>query len=99
MSPLLVVDTIAASIAMDNENDNAEASTVIAQIKDKYRGMPVCSPHIRQKSTIDPTYVISRPGAQARLEEMLMAHSMLFVKITAITCARANVAMKANYVK
>ena len=39
--PLVVLDTQAATIAMANENDNAEASAAIAALKQRFEGLPV----------------------------------------------------------
>lgn len=38
--PLVVLDTKAAVIAMENENDNAEASQVMAHLKQGFEGLP-----------------------------------------------------------
>ena len=39
--PLVVLDTQAATIALENENDNAEASAAIAALKQRFEGLPV----------------------------------------------------------
>ena len=39
--PLVVVDTMSATFAMDNENDNSEASNIIAAVKQMFKGFPV----------------------------------------------------------
>ncbi len=41
LPPLVVLDTIAASVAMESENDNAEASAAVAALKQKFAGLPV----------------------------------------------------------
>ena len=40
LPPLVVIDTMASTFALDNENDNAEASTLIASLKQLFR-LPV----------------------------------------------------------
>lgn len=37
LPPLVVIDTMAATFALENENDNAEASTLIAALKQRFR--------------------------------------------------------------
>lgn len=39
--PLVVIDTMAATISLENENDNAEASQAIAAFKQRFAGLPV----------------------------------------------------------
>lgn len=39
--PLVVVDTMAATLALDSENDNAEASRAMAALKQGFDGLPV----------------------------------------------------------
>lgn len=39
--PLVVLDTLAACVAMESENDNAEASNAMANIKQRFEGLPV----------------------------------------------------------
>lgn len=39
--PLVVIDTLAATIQLDSENDNAEASEAIAALKQRFEGLPV----------------------------------------------------------
>lgn len=39
--PLVVLDTLAANIEIENENDNAEASKVMACLKQKFAGLPI----------------------------------------------------------
>lgn len=39
--PLVVVDTMASTFALENENDNAEASTLIAALKQQFSGLPL----------------------------------------------------------
>lgn len=39
--PLVVIDTMAATIELENENDNAEASKAIAAFKQRFEGLPV----------------------------------------------------------
>lgn len=41
LSPLVVLDTQAATIALENENDNAEASAAIAALKQRFEALPV----------------------------------------------------------
>lgn len=41
LPPLVVLDTQAATVALDNENDNAEASRAIAALKQGFSGLPV----------------------------------------------------------
>ena len=41
VEPLIVFDTAAATISLENENDNAEVSSVIAKIKEATIGAPV----------------------------------------------------------
>ena len=38
--PLIVIDTMAATIELENENDNSEASQAIAAIKQNFEGLP-----------------------------------------------------------
>lgn len=38
--PLIVIDTMAATIELENENDNSEASQAIAAIKQRFEGLP-----------------------------------------------------------
>lgn len=38
--PLVVIDTLPATIQLENENDNAEASAAIAALKQKFEGLP-----------------------------------------------------------
>lgn len=38
--PLIVIDTIAATIELENENDNSEASQAVAALKQKFEGLP-----------------------------------------------------------
>lgn len=39
--PLVVLDTQAATIHLENENDNAEASAAVAALKQRFEGLPV----------------------------------------------------------
>lgn len=39
--PLVVLDTQAATVALDNENDNAEASNAVAMLKQRFSDIPV----------------------------------------------------------
>ncbi len=39
--PLVVLDTQAATIALENENDNSEASAAVAELKQHFEGLPV----------------------------------------------------------
>lgn len=41
LPPLVVLDTQAATIALESENDNAEASRAVAALKQQFGGMPV----------------------------------------------------------
>lgn len=41
MAPLVVLDTHAATILLDDENNNAEASAAVDQIKNHFNGLPV----------------------------------------------------------
>lgn len=40
LPPLVVIDTMAATISLENENDNAEASQAIAAFKQRFAGLP-----------------------------------------------------------
>lgn len=38
--PLIVIDTMAATIELENENDNSEASQAVAALKQQFEGLP-----------------------------------------------------------
>lgn len=51
--PLVVIDTMAATIKLENENDNAEASAAIAALKQRFAGLPVWMIGHVSKSNLD----------------------------------------------
>lgn len=67
ISPLVVFDTKSAIFAVDNENDNAEASRLVAAIKQNFANLPVWLVGHISKQNIGRTNVneISTRGANA----------------------------------
>ncbi len=55
--PLVVFDTQAASFEMDNENDNAEASRIMAALKQRFERLPVWIVGHVSKAVIERTEV------------------------------------------
>ena len=41
LAPLVVLDTQAATLALESENDNSEASAAVAMLKQRFAGLPV----------------------------------------------------------
>lgn len=63
--PLVVIDTIAATIHLENENDNAEASATIAKFKQGFAGLPIWFVGHTAKANLSRSDVITARGASA----------------------------------
>lgn len=63
--PLVVIDTIAATIQLDNENDNSEVSKAIAVLKQEFEGLPTWLIGHTAKANIGRTDGITARGASA----------------------------------
>ena len=63
--PLVVIDTKSAVLAVENENDNSQASTMMAALKQGFDGLPVWLIGHVAKANMDRTDVLSSRGASA----------------------------------
>lgn len=63
--PLVVIDTLAATIHLENENDNAEASAAIAALKQHFAGLPVWIIGHTAKANLSRADTITARGASA----------------------------------
>lgn len=63
--PLVVIDTLAATIHMDNENDNAEASAAMAALKQNFAGLPIWIIAHTAKADLGRANGITARGASA----------------------------------
>lgn len=63
--PLVVIDTLAATIHLENENDNSEASKAIATLKQQFEGLPVWIVGHTAKANLGRSDAITARGASA----------------------------------
>lgn len=63
--PLVLLDTQAATIALENENDNSEASAAVAMLKQHFEGLPVWLVAHVAKANINRTEAMAARGASA----------------------------------
>lgn len=63
--PLVVIDTLAATIHLENENDNSEASAAIAALKQQFSGLPVWIIGHTAKANLGRSDAITARGASA----------------------------------
>lgn len=63
--PLVVIDTLAATIEMENENDNSEASAAIAALKQQFAGLPIWIVGHTAKANMGRADTITARGASA----------------------------------
>lgn len=63
--PLVVIDTLAATIDLENENDNSEASEAIAVLKQQFEGLPVWIIGHTAKANLGRSDAITARGAGA----------------------------------
>ncbi|MBK9441304.1 MAG: AAA family ATPase [Comamonadaceae bacterium] len=63
--PLVVLDTKSAVLALDNENDNAEASRMMAALKQGFDGLPVWLIGHVAKANLTRTDALTSRGASA----------------------------------
>lgn len=63
--PLVVIDTLAATIHLENENDNSEASAAIAALKQQFAGLPVWIVGHTAKANLSRAEAITARGASA----------------------------------
>lgn len=63
--PLVVIDTLAATIHLENENDNSEASAAIAALKQQFAGLPVWIVGHTAKANLSRSDAITARGASA----------------------------------
>lgn len=63
--PLVVIDTLAATIEMENENDNSEASAAIAALKQQFAGLPIWIVGHTAKANMSRSDTITARGASA----------------------------------
>lgn len=63
--PLVVIDTLAATIHLENENDNSEASAAIAILKQRFEGLPVWIVGHTAKANLARSDAVTARGASA----------------------------------
>lgn len=63
--PLVVIDTLAATIHLVNENDNAEASAAMAALKQQFAGLPIWIIAHTAKANLSRAEGITARGASA----------------------------------
>lgn len=63
--PLVVIDTLAATIHLENENDNSEASAAIAALKQQFAGVPVWIVGHTAKANLSRSEAVTARGASA----------------------------------
>ena len=63
--PLVVIDTLAATIHLENENDNSEASAAIAALKQRFASLPVWIVGHTAKANLSRAEAITARGASA----------------------------------
>ncbi|WP_278621196.1 AAA family ATPase [Ectopseudomonas oleovorans] len=63
--PLVAIDTLAATIHLENENDNSEASAAIAALKQQFAGLPVWIIGHTAKANLGRSDAITARGASA----------------------------------
>lgn len=63
--PLVAIDTLAATIHLENENDNSEASAAIAALKQQFAGLPVWIIGHTAKANLSRSEAITARGASA----------------------------------
>lgn len=76
LPPLAVLDTQAAVLAVESENDNAELSAAIAALKQQFAGLPVWLVAHVSKAVMTRTDALSARGAGAIEGD---AHQVLFL--------------------
>ena len=63
--PLVVIDTLAATIQLENENDNSEASRAIAALKQQFAGLPIWIIGHTAKANLGRSEGVTARGASA----------------------------------
>lgn len=63
--PLVVIDTLAATIHLENENDNSEASRAIAALKQQFAGLPIWIIGHTAKANLGRSEGVTARGASA----------------------------------
>ncbi|HMN20197.1 MAG TPA: AAA family ATPase [Ottowia sp.] len=76
LPPLVVLDTQAAVLAVESENDNAELSAAIAALKQQFAGLPVWLVAHVAKAAMNRSDALSARGASAIEGD---AHQVLFL--------------------
>lgn len=64
LAPLVVIDTIAATVHLENENDNSEASAAVAMFKQRFAGLPLWFVGHTAKANLNRSELTAR-GASA----------------------------------